>query len=144
METLLAEELWQKAGVYYVRTQAMVYGFNLPLSAEFDSDTADSLYILALDGIKPTGTCRINLNDGITAKIERVVVLESYRKQGVGRLVIAAAEKELLQRGIQKIFISSRKEAVGFYEKLGYTANLSTEHFNGVFTVIDTEKTLTR
>jgi GNAT superfamily N-acetyltransferase len=143
MDTLLATELWQRAGVYYVRTRAMVLGFNIPLNREIDAhDTPDTLYILAIDGVEPLGTCRLNLGDSVTAKIERVSVIEERRGHGVGRAVITAAEKELRSRGVKKIIISSRKEAAGFYEKLGYVSDWSTEEFNGVFTVVQTEKQL--
>ena len=35
MKTIRVKEEWQRAGVYYVRTQAMVLGFNLSLEGEF-------------------------------------------------------------------------------------------------------------
>lgn len=143
MEAIRATETWSRAGVYFVRTDAMVNGFNIPLQGEFDADTPESQYILVLDGVHPVGTCRLHfLPDEQIAKIERVAVIESYRGKGVGRLAITAAEEWIREEGYKKIVITSRDEAVGFYQALGYTADFSRTEDGGVFTIVYTEKVL--
>ena len=52
---------WLKAGVYFVRTQAMCFGFDVPLEMEFEDDTAEQEYILVLDDGKPVSTCRVSV-----------------------------------------------------------------------------------
>lgn len=143
MEVIRAIETWQRAGVYYVRTEGMVKGFNIPLEGEFDTDTADTPYILVRDGVLPIGTCRIHFlpEEGI-AKIERVCVIEEYRKKGVGRLAITAAEDWIREEGYKKIVITSRDEAVGFYQALGYTADYTKTEKGGIFDIVYTEKIL--
>lgn len=136
-----AENEWQHAGVHYVRTQAMVRGFGVRLDQEFDErDTPETKYVLALDGRLPVGTCRLHILDGGRAKIERVCVLEEYRGRGVGRQVVAGAEEWLKSFGVNDVIITSRDEAVGFYEKLGYTADYANTDDSGVFKTIYTEK----
>lgn len=49
MKTIRVKEEWQRAGVYYVRTQAMVLGFDLSLEGEFADDSPDGKYILVTD-----------------------------------------------------------------------------------------------
>lgn len=143
MEAIRATETWSRAGVYFVRTDAMVNGFNIPLQGEFDADTPGSQYILVLDGVHPVGTCRLHfLPEEQIAKIERVAVIESYRGKGVGRLAITAAEEWIREEGYKKIVITSRDEAVGFYQALGYTADFSRTEYGGVFTIVYTEKVL--
>lgn len=117
------ESIWALAGVYYVRTEAMVLGFGCSLEGEFGGDSMDSEYILVTDddGI-PLSTCRIHISDDNRyAKIERVATVSSARGTGAGRAGILEAEKVITERGIHKIIITSRDEAAGFYEKLGYT-----------------------
>lgn len=113
---------WEKAGVYYVRTEAMVFGFGVPLQGEFSGDDENSKYILVLDDTgKPLSTNRIRLMpEKNLAKIERVATVSNARGKGAGRTGIEEAEKWILEMGYRKIVITSRKEAVGFYEKLGY------------------------
>ena len=119
----------ERAGVHYVRVEAMVLGFGCSLNGEFGEDTPESEYILVTDDEgRPLSTCRIHLlpEEGF-AKIERVATVSYARGQGAGRLAITAAEEWIKERGYKKIVITSRDEAVGFYEKLGYKADYSID-----------------
>ena len=51
MKAVRVTEEWQRAGVHYVRTQAMCLGFKIPLEGEFSDDTPEDEYILVMDGI---------------------------------------------------------------------------------------------
>ena len=122
MKAIEVKDEWARAGVYYVRTEAMVLGFNLNLEGEFSGDDRDSEYILVTDDNgKPLSTNRIHLlpEKGF-AKIERVATVSYARKLGAGKYGIEAAEKLITEKGYRKIVITSREEAAGFYEKLGY------------------------
>jgi len=143
LQIIYTENLSQRAGVYYVRTQTMVRGFHISLEKEFDEgDTPETNYMLLLDGVLPVATCRLNLINEKEAKIERVCVLKEYQGKGLGRKLMEAAEKQLNESGIKRIIITSRDEAVGFYEALGYKADCSKVEKGGVFNTIYTEKTL--
>lgn len=144
MRAIRAVDTWAKAGVYYVRCEAMVLGFDVSLEGEFDTDTPDSEYILVLDDKdKPISTCRIHvLEEEGYVKIERVATVSSARKCGAGRIAITEAEKWIKEKGINKIVITSRDEAVGFYEKLGYKADYSIDlnRPGSIFKIVYTEK----
>jgi GNAT superfamily N-acetyltransferase len=61
-----------------------------------------------------------------SAMILALVVSKEMRGRGVGQALIAAAEKDLAQRNIQRVAVNARferKEAHEFYEKLGYAKN---------------------
>ena len=126
MKALRVDTEWKKAGVYYVRTEAMVLGFDLTLEGEFSDDNENSEYILVVDDAgKPLSTNRIHLLPEMhLAKIARVATVRSARKQGAGKLGIEAAESWIAEKGYKKIVITSREEAVGFYEKLGYQVRM--------------------
>lgn len=144
MKAVRVKEHWQLAGVHYVRTETMVKEFRIPLHKEFDEgDSEESLYVLVLDDIYPVAACRIHVSDNEeTAKIERVSVLSEYRKKGVGRLLIEEAENWIRESGVKKICITSRDEAVGFYDALGYKADYNRQTDTGIFKIIYTEKIL--
>lgn len=122
MKTIRVKEEWQRAGVYYVRTQAMVLGFNLSLEGEFADDSSDGKYILVMDDYgKPLSTNRIHLlPERNLAKIERVATISTARGLGAGAAGILAAEDWIRELGYSHIVITSRKEAEGFYHRLGY------------------------
>lgn len=141
MEAIRVTHQWQRAGVYYVRVQAMVKGFNIPLEGEFDEgDNQETKYVLIMDENFPVAACRIHIVDALTAKIERVCVLEENRKKGVGRYLITRAEQWIRELGGKHIIVTSRDEAVGFYEALGYKPDLEQTDEGGIFKIIYTEK----
>ena len=123
MKAIRVKEEWERAGVYYVRTEAMVFGFDLSMQGEFSDDNRDSEYILVVDDNgKPLSTNRLHfLPEKGFAKIERVATVRSARGLGAGKLGIQSAEELIYERGNDKIVITSREEVKGFYEKLGYT-----------------------
>jgi GNAT superfamily N-acetyltransferase len=137
-----ASPIWEKAGVYYVRTEGMVQGFDIPASGEFSGDSNESEYVLLYDGHLPVATCRIHPLDETRAKIERVCVLPDYRGRGAGREVITAAEQWLQERGFRQIVIASRDAVVGFYEALGYMPNWDETEEDAFFRSVYTYKTL--
>ena len=112
------------------------------LEGEFSDDTPEDEYILVMDGIYPVSTCRLHYLDEHTGKIERVATLESYRGKHYGQAGIIEAENWMREKGVTKIYINSRKAALGFYEKLGYTADFSQVSGSGEFECVMTEKEL--
>ena len=116
MEAVHATEEWQRAGVHYIRIQAMCVGFDIPPRYEFADDTKDSEYILVHENGFPVSTCRVRIDEENAGHIERVATLEEYRGKHYG--------------------------ALGFYEKLGYTPDFSTRSGEGEFVCIMTSKTL--
>ena len=65
-------------------------------------------------------------HNDLTGKIIAMVVSKKARRGGVGKALIAAAEKEFARKGITRISLTSRltrKDAHLFYEALGYERN---------------------
>lgn len=143
MKVVRATETWQQAGAYYVRIQAMAKQYNITLRQEFDEhDTPDTKYIILLDEEFPVATCRLYEIDKDCATIGRVVVLPEYRKKGLGSIVVKEAESWIRELGYKKIILESRDVAVGFYEKLGYVADVDRVINGETFSCIYMEKVL--
>ena len=66
-------------------------------------------------------TCRFYEVQENLVDLGRVVVLPEYRGRKLGALVVNEAEKWIKELGYKEIKIESRIEAIGFYEKLGYS-----------------------
>ena len=59
-------------------------------------------------------------------RILALVTLNAARRRGIGRALIAAAEKDFVQRGIKRVALNTqltREDAHKFYESLGYERN---------------------
>lgn len=142
IEVIRATELHQRAGAYYVRIEAMMKKYGFGIDVEFDeNDTPDTKYIVVTDNGFPVATCRILENDGKTASIGRVVVLEAYRKKGIGSKMVTKAENWLREMNFKSVYINSRTVATGFYEKLGYKI-VTGEVFGDTFECVRMEKEL--
>lgn len=55
------------------------------------------------------------------ARLRQMAVATAFQGQGLGRRLLELVEESLKQKGIQALELDARGEAVGFYEKLGYT-----------------------
>jgi len=89
---------------------------------EYDGldDRAD--HILARLNGQPVGCARI-LYHGDTGKIGRVCVLRQARGTGLGAALIRACLDHLGGKpGIARAMLGAQTHAIGFYEKLGFTA----------------------
>jgi ribosomal protein S18 acetylase RimI-like enzyme len=56
----------------------------------------------------------------VEAKIRQMAVAPESQGRGQGRLILEQLESMLADRGISHLWMHARKEAIGFYEKLGY------------------------
>ena len=89
---------------------------------EVDDKDDEAIHLLALvDGV-PMGSARLLLS-GDTGKIGRVCVLASARGTGLGAALIRAAVAELRTHpGIIRAKLGTQTHALGFYERLGFSA----------------------
>ena len=77
-------------------------------------------------GMIGTFTCPSYEHNDAGGRIVAVVTLSAARRRGIGRALIAAAEKDFAQRGIRRIALNTqlkREDAHKFYESLGYKRN---------------------
>ena len=61
-----------------------------------------------------------------SGRIVALVTLSAARRRGVGRALIATAEKDFAQRGIMRVALDTRltrEDAHKFYQSLGYERN---------------------
>ena len=61
-----------------------------------------------------------------SGRIVALVIMSTMRRRGIGRALIATAEKDFAQRGIRRVALNTRlarEDAHKFYESLGYERN---------------------
>ena len=77
-------------------------------------------------GMIGTITCPSYEHNDPGGRILALVTLRAARRRGVGRALIATAEKDFVQRGIRRVALNTqltRADAHKFYESLGYERN---------------------
>ncbi|GGA40263.1 GNAT family N-acetyltransferase [Psychrobacillus lasiicapitis] len=110
----------QKA--FHIRKEVFVKEQGVPLEEEFDQfDTLEGQceHILVDYENQPVGTGRLRIVDGI-GKLERICILEPYRKFGLGKVIVKALEEIANRKGLAQVKLHGQTHAEGFYEKLGY------------------------
>lgn len=102
-----------------IRKSVFVKEQGVPAENEFDEHEYQSDHILVSMNDSPCATGRVR-QIGKSFKLERICVLKSYRKYGIGKFVVAELEKLAKEKGIDKVILNSQTHAMAFYEKLGY------------------------
>jgi predicted GNAT family N-acyltransferase len=85
--------------------------------ADFDGQDPDAIHALVACQGEHVGTGRM-LRDG---HIGRLAVLKAYRGRGLGTQVLLALVQEAERRGLPRVYLGAQKQAVGFYERLGFS-----------------------
>ncbi|MGM0889389.1 MAG: GNAT family N-acetyltransferase [Bacillota bacterium] len=107
---------------FQIRKEVFVEEQGFLLEGEFDEfDTLNALseHILVYYNEKPVGTGRIRVVDGL-GKLERICILEPYRKFGLGKIIIKTLEEIAMEKELSQVKLHGQTQAEGFYKKLGY------------------------
>ncbi len=78
--------------------------------------------ILGVIGFRSTQ----NLSRGAHLFVDDLVVSSTARTRGIGRALMACAEREARRHGFDGVYLDSRATALGFYAKLGYAPHAAT------------------
>ena len=106
-----------------IRHEVFVIEQHVPEAEEWDGRDGEAIHLIARDDSgAPIGTARLLL-EGATGKIGRVAVLKAARGSGTGAALIRASLQELAGiQGISRAKLGAQTHAIGFYEKLGFSA----------------------
>lgn len=119
-EFLILQKPDDLSDCFYVRNIVFVQEQKFAEEIEID-DIDDSAFhiILKLDD-NPVATARY-FHDGENWHLGRFCILKQYRKLGLGRLMLQEIEKDLKQKGVTCLVLSSQYPVRKFYEKCGYS-----------------------
>ena len=110
-----------------VRRSVFVDEQGVPEERELDGRDDESIHVLARDGDEPVGAARLREYDDGTAKVKRVAVIASRRKEGIGRELMAVVESTAAAEGYEEVLLHAQVPVVAFYERLGY--EVTSEEF---------------
>jgi predicted GNAT family N-acyltransferase len=96
----------------------------VPVELEVDEHDATALHLVALDGDRIVGTCRIVMAYPPTrqAKFGRLVVARDARGTGIGSALLAEAERRARAGSAEQMVLTAQTAAMGLYERAGYAA----------------------
>jgi len=95
-----------------------------PLGLCFNPDELekekDNLLIAAYEDDHLLGCCMLVEEEPGTVRLRQMAVANPLQGKGIGRVMIQFAENLARDRGYKRITMHARKNALGFYEKMGY------------------------
>ena len=95
-----------------------------PLGLHFSKDELEqeksNLHIAAYEDDQMLGCCMLVEEDPQTVRLRQMAVINDLQGKGIGRALMQFAENLARDRGYKKITMHARKNALGFYEKMGY------------------------
>jgi predicted GNAT family N-acyltransferase len=119
-----------------VRREVFVVEQEIPEPEEMDAYDAHAVHLLAVGpGDAPVGTARLlhgaparrkyaadGVDDDLTAVLGRLAVGRAARGTGLGAALVRAVEDTARGLGLRQVYLQAQTSALGFYERLGYTA----------------------
>ena len=95
-----------------------------PLGLSFSADELEkekeNLLIAAYEDDQMLGCAMLVEEDPQTVRLRQMAVLNDLQGKGIGRALMNFAENLARDRGYKRITMHARKNAAGFYEKMGY------------------------
>lgn len=112
------------AAALALRHMVFVVEQDVPPDLELDGRDGDAQHLVAVEGGRVVGTCRL-LHDAATAttKLGRMAVERPARGRGIAGLLLAGAEAAARRAGARRMALSAQLDALGLYERAGYAAH---------------------
>jgi predicted GNAT family N-acyltransferase len=137
---IIMEEDLKKA--FEIRKAVFVEEQGVPLVDEydeFDNLNGQCEHILVYLEEQPVGTGRVRWVNEF-GKLERICILEPYRKFGLGKVIITALEGIAHKSGATRVKLHGQTQAEGFYKKLGYQTSSNVFIEDGIPHLLMTKK----
>ena len=80
----------------------------------------ENMLIGAFEDEQMLGCCMLVEENTATVRLRQMAVLNDLQGKGIGRALMNFAENLARDRGYKTLSMHARKNAVGFYEKMGY------------------------
>lgn len=107
-------------GAFEVRRRVFIEEQGIPEDLELDGYDGEALQMVVADGDRVIGTARVLFPATGQAKIERMAVLKSFRRRGIGRRIISFLNEELSHRQVEQVVLHAQWPVVAFYRSCGF------------------------
>jgi predicted GNAT family N-acyltransferase len=95
-----------------------------PLGLSFTPEELEkeknNLLMAAYEDNNILGCCMLVEENTETVRLRQMAVINPLQGKGIGKALMQFAENLARDRGYKKITMHARKNAIGFYEKMGY------------------------
>ena len=111
-------------GANEVKRQVFVIEQGITEELVFQSaEESDEINIIVKNDSMVVGTARVVFPANDTAKIERMAVLRSFRRRGIGKGIISFLLGELKRKKIKNIILHAQYQVYDFYKTYGFNVS---------------------
>jgi predicted GNAT family N-acyltransferase len=108
------QEAWE------VRRQVFVREQGISEELVFDGHDKEALHMVVKDGQRVIGSARVQFLTDNQAKLERMAILERYRRKGIGKEMLLFLDVVWEDKQVQQVIIHAQLEVVPFYKLCGF------------------------
>ena len=107
---------------YSLRYEILRKPWGQPLGSERDDGEETSIHRMIINKLtgKTLAVGRLQFNSKDEAQIRYMAVVDDLQGKGLGNQIISALEDVARGKGVQRIILSARKNALQFYKNNGY------------------------
>ncbi len=105
---------------FEVRRRVFVEEQSIPEDIELDEHDKKALHMIVKDGDRVIGTARVLFLSTSLAKIERMAILQPFRRRGIGSRIISFLSEELRNRQVEQLVLHAQYAVVDFYKSCGF------------------------
>lgn len=119
MKIKIAETQREYFDLMFLRKEVFSNEQKVDINIEMDEKDREAIHFIGSRDEEIIATCRLVV-DGTSAKLGRMAIAKSFRRQNLGRQLIAYVEDYAKKHNILKIVASAQIQALDFYLKNGY------------------------
>jgi len=105
---------------FEVRRQVFVREQGISEDLVFDGRDREALHIIVKDRGRVIGSARVQFLTDNQAKLERMAVLERYRRKGIGKGMLLFLDAVWKDKQVRQVIIHAQLEVVPFYKLYGF------------------------
>ena len=105
---------------FQVRIKVFVEEQGISEDLELDGYDSKALHMVVQYGERIIGTARVLFPTPGVAKIERMAILKTFRRKGIGSKIILFLNGRLKIKKISKVIVHAQCSAVPFYKSCGF------------------------
>ena len=105
---------------FEVRRQVFVQEQGVSEDLVFDGQDREALHIVVKDGERAIGSARVQFLADNRAKLERMAVLNRYRRKGIGREMLLFLDAVWKDKQVQQVIVHAQLAVVPFYRSCGF------------------------
>jgi GNAT superfamily N-acetyltransferase len=117
--TRLAMKMEDSLQAFAVRAACFIGELEIPFSEEFDGHDYGATHVIAYIGDEPIGTVRVSWFKSF-AMCERLAVMQRFRGNNVGNLLLERCRKLAESRGCNMLYAQVLPGDTGYWEKQGW------------------------